>query len=191
MMVGLRPMFFISFGLACSGIFLIALNKYQTEGQLTTFMMLARFGASMGLSGASIATMILIPTRIVSTAIGVCCFVAAVFSFFAPMVAELPAPYPMIVLLVLMTFSWVASLFLSKERTPDDDEFTKEVLSSQASPEMKKYRDIYKREKSDWTQSPFNPYLCDGTDEKTEQSFQRRTISESSFVNFNSQSVTV
>ena len=123
--IGLRPMFFLSFGVAIIGIFLMTIFEPATTSSLniTIFMLLARFGASMAVSGANIAIIMLMPTRVVGSANGVCTFVASIMALFAPIIAEMPLPWPMVTLECFMVMSAIAVLFLSEEDKENEDTF--------------------------------------------------------------------
>jgi nitrate/nitrite transporter NarK len=120
--IGLRPMFFLSFGVAITGIFFLAIFDPNTTSStnITIFMLLARFGASMAVSGANIAIIMLMPTKVVGSANGVCTFVASIMALFAPIIAEMPLPWPMITLECFMVMSAIAVLFLSED-SPDSE----------------------------------------------------------------------
>jgi hypothetical protein len=120
---GKKPMLFTSFGITIVGVILLAANdpEQSTELKTSILMNLARFGASMAISGSSIVMIMIIKTSVVSTAMGVCIFFASSTSLFAPIVAEMQLPMPMVILSCFLCVSTVA-VGLLKEETKEGDE---------------------------------------------------------------------
>lgn len=86
--VGLKPLFGISFGLAFIGSLALIFLGSEDEIMISAMVLVAKFGISVGWVGAYMGPILLFPTTIVSTGIGVCNVLARASAMFAPIVAE-------------------------------------------------------------------------------------------------------
>jgi len=125
--IGKKPMLFVGFAISIIGVVLLAVNDPEQSSELKTSMLmnLARFGASMVVSGASIVTVMIIKTSVVSTAMGICIFVASSTALLAPLVAEMDMPMPMIVLAGILGVSMAAVAFLREDIKGEDENYQK------------------------------------------------------------------
>jgi hypothetical protein len=115
--IGLRPLYLFSFGFAAIGTACIIAWPSASQFQLGIFLLLTRFGASMALAGTSLGTVLIIPTQLVTTVMGICNFFARLLTMLAPFIAESKPPLPMIVLESFFVIAFVAANFL---RIPDE-----------------------------------------------------------------------
>lgn len=94
--VGMKPFFLAAHSIALiGGVCLLFQNKFNNDYTLSFFVLIAKYGVSMGYSLVYISTPFLFPTKVCGTAFGVIKLVGAVVSVAAPVVAELDIPIPM------------------------------------------------------------------------------------------------
>ena len=84
-------------------------------GWMPLFVLLTRYGISSAFNLVWIANSVVFPTLFTGTAMGICNVFARCATFFSPMLAEFPAPYPMVIFAILSSFGLVASFFLKQE----------------------------------------------------------------------------
>ena len=84
------------------------------------FICLSRAGQTMAYNVSVISVSKLFPTKFISTAYGVVNMCAHVFACFAPLMAEIPDPYPYIVFEFLTIIAAVASFRIREVKNLDD-----------------------------------------------------------------------
>jgi hypothetical protein len=91
---------------------------YLFMSNLTNFaplvICLARVGMTMLFNICLISVNRLFPTQNVTTAYGIVNFLAHIFACLAPMIAEIPNPYPFIVFVILVCIGFLSSFFLTE-----------------------------------------------------------------------------
>jgi len=111
--MGIKPLYFLAFGLASLGaLFLTIFPNPEIAAWTSAFILVTRFGASMAMVGAYLGIILLFPTQVVSTAMGICNFFGRLIAMLAPIITEVPPPWPMLSLLMLLLLSLFATLFL-------------------------------------------------------------------------------
>jgi hypothetical protein len=76
------------------------------------FVLLSRYGISSAFNLVWIANSVIFPTLFTGTAMGICNVFARISTFFSPILAEFPAPYPMTIFAILSSVGIIASLFI-------------------------------------------------------------------------------
>jgi sugar phosphate permease len=98
-MFGLKQAYTLAFLLATAGALMVifADGKVESPVLLGFFLFLAKLGVSIGMLANYLVIMQLFPTLFTGTVAGVCNFIARMGAIFAPLVAEVVPPYPMII----------------------------------------------------------------------------------------------
>jgi hypothetical protein len=110
--VGKRKAFVASYAIAATGAFLITM--VSADGYVVAvFVLIAKFGISFAYNLIYLVTPTLFPAEYGSTAFGICNASAMFFSIFSAVIAEFPAPMPMISYGITSLFALVASMFLN------------------------------------------------------------------------------
>ena len=116
---GVKLTFIISFVLAALGGLLLVIF-YNADGALiATFVLFAEFGISFAFNMAYVATPMMFPTALCSTAFGICNVFARFATILSPLIAELPDPVPMSVFTVMCIASAILPPFLRKVKKSD------------------------------------------------------------------------
>jgi len=111
--IGMKPFFFVAHSIALTGgVALLFQDKYENAYLLSFFVLLAKYGVSMGYSLVYISTPFLFPTKVCGTAFGVIKLVGAIFSVAAPVIAELEIPIPMSIFSICSAISILGALVL-------------------------------------------------------------------------------
>ena len=113
----LIKMFFILLGIGT--YILLATTIYQSVEEKTIYIPVSQFFISMGTTG-SINTLYLahndlFPAVFRSTTLGICNILARGLAMFAPLIAEIPEPYPEWFLFTVSTIAICTSFFLEKK----------------------------------------------------------------------------
>lgn len=108
--IGLKPLYFVSFFIAAVGTALLIFFPDSTEVYMSIFILITRFGASMAIVGASLGTVLIIPTQLVSTAMGICNAFARTLAMLAPLIAEMKPPTPLVILECFIVISFFATI---------------------------------------------------------------------------------
>ncbi len=88
-----------------------------TTGMMPFFLILTRGGAGGLLAICYVATASMFPTLFSASAFGICNIAARSFTIFAPQIAEMAAPKPMLFLCLVSGFAAVFAHFLYDEVT--------------------------------------------------------------------------
>ena len=115
--VGLKPLFGITFGLTLIGSLALIFLGSENEFLVSAMVLVAKFGISVGWVGAYMGPILLFPTTIVSTGIGICNVLARASAMLAPIVAEQRAPIPMVSIAILAPIAFMLSLSLHTKST--------------------------------------------------------------------------
>lgn len=112
--VGVKWTFFIGYTIALAGgICLIFQNKFADNNWLVaSFVLLAKFGASMTMCVCQIATPWIFPTTLCGTAFGICNLFGRFFQATGPIIAELQIPLPMEFFSGFCVIAIIGSLFV-------------------------------------------------------------------------------
>lgn len=86
---------------------LLIASAPQTTQMMPFFIILIRTGANGLFAICYVATASMFPTLFSASAFGICNVAARTFTIFAPQVAEMAAPYPMMILSLLSIFASV------------------------------------------------------------------------------------
>ena len=102
--VGIRQAFINSFSLAILGAFLIIITSGRVDSPvvLGLCLFITKLGVAMAFLTNYLAIVVLFPTLFNGTVAGVCNFVARMGTIFAPLVAEVKPPMPMILFIAIM-----------------------------------------------------------------------------------------
>lgn len=111
----LKPLLVAAFTISFVGALLLILLSEPSENVIAVFVMMVKFGMSMGFVGLYLGLVLLFPTTMVSTAMGVCNVIGRCGAIMAPLVAELAEPVPMICVSVLCGLSIIASFMLKQK----------------------------------------------------------------------------
>lgn len=108
---GPKYSFIFSYLLAAGGGFLIALVPVN-DGVTAIFVLLAQFGIAFAYNLCYLVTPTLFPTALCTSAFGFCNIFAMFLTIFAPMIAELAEPIPMLISAFSSVSAAFACLFL-------------------------------------------------------------------------------
>ena len=102
--VGIRQAFVNSFSLAILGAALIVMTNGRVESPIVLGLCLfvTKLGVAMAFLTNYLAIVVLFPTLFNGTVAGVCNFVARMGTIFAPLVAEMAPPFPMLLFIGVM-----------------------------------------------------------------------------------------
>jgi len=109
---GVKLSFMISFVLAAVGGILLVIFFHAEGALIATFVLFAKFGISFAFNISYLATPKMFPTRLCSTAFGICNVFARFATILSPLIAELPDPAPMSIFSVMCIGSALLPLFL-------------------------------------------------------------------------------
>ena len=110
--LGLKALFGLTFGLGAIGALCLVLLPGASDRMTCLFVLVAKFGLSMGWVGGYMGLILTFPTTLVSTAMGCCNLASRALSMLAPMVAELPEVVPLLTILTLCAIAVVLTQFL-------------------------------------------------------------------------------
>lgn len=113
--LGFKVSFLIGFSLASAGGFCIALCD-PNGWVIAIFVLVAKAGIAFAFQISYLAMPLLFPTEIRSTCFGVVNIFARFSSILSPIIAEVPAPTPMLIYGFLAALCAVGSLFLRKNK---------------------------------------------------------------------------
>ena len=100
--LGMKPLFAIAFLLAFTGSFnLLQLSEHADPLYASVYIMLTKFGVSMGWVAACLCLIELFPASLVATAFGICNVCNKLASMTAPLVAEVEPPTPMLIVAII------------------------------------------------------------------------------------------
>jgi hypothetical protein len=88
--LGINKLYFIAFLIAGIGSGLLIPYGQHTGFLPTALLLITRFGTSMGIVGAYIGILLLIPTQFACTSMGLCNFFGRGLSMMAPLIVEAP-----------------------------------------------------------------------------------------------------
>jgi len=108
----LKRVFLISFSLATVGTFLLILFS-DNDLWIPVILLIAKFGFSQAFVAAYLSIVLLYPTVLASTAMGVCNLLARVATIMAPIVAEVKAPLNLVILLAIAVLALLVSQCLT------------------------------------------------------------------------------
>jgi len=113
---GIKYSFLLSYVLAAiGGAFMVFFST--AGGNWTAFFVLfAKFGISFAFNIAYLSTPLLFPTRLCSTAFGICNVFARFATILAPIIAELKTPVPMLIYSISSVVAGVLCLFITNVR---------------------------------------------------------------------------
>ena len=117
--IGVKLSLFISFLIsAIGGVLILAFGlDEQDSAMFFTFFLLAKFGVTCCFNINYSANRYFFPTLFAATALGVCNFLARLFSALSFLIGGLDEPTPMIIFTILCSSTAVASVFLRTETT--------------------------------------------------------------------------
>jgi len=135
--MGARWGFIIGYSIALlGGVPLFFQNKFDSidgvggDAAIATFVLLAKFGCSMAMCICYVSTPSFFPTRLASTAFGICNVFGRTLGATSPIIAELKVPLPMAIFSVLAIISLVFAIPLKPyETNVAEKEAINEVLS--------------------------------------------------------------
>lgn len=104
----LKRTFFISFTLALFGTILLILFS-QKSAWIPVMLLIAKLGFSQAFVAAYLSIILIYPTILASTAMGICNLLARVSSVMTPIVAEIEAPINLVILVSIAGVALTAS----------------------------------------------------------------------------------
>jgi len=122
---GLKKAYLVAFSLACGGACMLMLSNGRYDTRLVTGLCIfvTKFGLSMAFMINYLAIVELFPTLFCATAAGMCNFLARLGTIFAPMIAEMTPPFPLLLLLFMGTTSGILTIFLQMpSAVPEKDD---------------------------------------------------------------------
>jgi hypothetical protein len=121
MLIGTKNTLFLSF--LVGGVFggsLIFIDP-SSNRTILIFLFLTKFGVSSSVNLCYLVTSEYFPIIYSATVFGACCLFARVVSMFAPLIAEVKEPLPMIIYTMFCVFSMIGSSFLTKNTKAEAD----------------------------------------------------------------------
>lgn len=103
-----KKVFLIAFTMSALGMQLLIIFS-QSDTWIPVMLMIARFGFSQAFVASYLSMILLYPTILTSTAIGICVTMSKLATIFAPMIAEMSSPTNLIILLVIAIISSIVS----------------------------------------------------------------------------------
>mmetsp|Transcript_12965 Transcript_12965/g.17466 ORF Transcript_12965/g.17466 Transcript_12965/m.17466 type:complete len:218 (+) Transcript_12965:944-1597(+) len=108
--LGTKPLFAAAFLIAFAGsLNLLNLTEGSDPFLASVFIMMTKFGVSMGWVAACMCLIELFPASLVATAFGLCNVAAKLVCMVAPIVAEVKPPTPMMIVAVITAFAGLLS----------------------------------------------------------------------------------
>ena len=111
-----KKIFIISFTTALVGSLLILFIGNVTLSWMPLYVIIAKFGISSAYLTLFIATVDVFPTLFCATAFGVVNFVATLVTILAPVIAEMKAPFPMLVYAILCLLGLVLTFAIRPKK---------------------------------------------------------------------------
>ena len=114
----LKRVFLISFGLSLLGIVLLIILS-QNDQWIPLMLLLAKFGLSQAFVVSYLSIVLLYPTILSSTAMGICNLLARVSTIMSPLVTEVRSPLNLLILFIIVGVAFLASqcLILPQKET--------------------------------------------------------------------------
>ena len=121
--VGVKVSLISLFGLSTIGGILILLFglKHQDSASFFIYFLVAKFGISGAFSILFVSNSYFFPTLFAATALGICNFLARIFSAFSFVISELDEPTPMIIFTIFCILSVFAAILLQTKDTDSDN----------------------------------------------------------------------
>ena len=107
---GLRKLFVVAFGLGTIGALLLCFDSEGGGSYVAISVFIAKFGFSQAFPANYFAILLLFPTVLNATSMGICNCFARVTTIMAPLAAEITPPIPM----VMLTIGGVLAILLSQ-----------------------------------------------------------------------------
>lgn len=121
--IGLRYHLISAYALALTGaLLLIFIPKPENEWWTSMFLLLTRYGTSMAIVGIYVGLVMLMPTSVVSTSIGICNFFARVLSMCGPLFAEFPEPWPCLSMAFMISAAFISMQFFDYTQMTTEEE---------------------------------------------------------------------
>ena len=118
--LGVKPLFATAFIIAFLGaINLLQLSSHADPIYASILIMMTKFGVSMGWVAACLSMIELFPSSLVATAFGICNVMNKSVAMIAPLVAEMPPPTPMLIVVAVTALAGLLTqqFKLNKEKT--------------------------------------------------------------------------
>ena len=116
----LKRVFLVSLCLSLTGIFLLIVFS-GSDSWIPLMLLIAKFGLSQAFVAAYLSVVLLYPTILVSTAMGVCNLFARISTITAPLVAEVKTPFNLMILFAICFIALVASQCLKVPQSDSND----------------------------------------------------------------------
>ena len=108
-LLGIKMTFLCAFGIATLGGTLM-ICFFSIDSAMAVFVLLSSFGTAFAFNTCYLATPMVFPVAITSTAFGVCNLIARGSTIFSPIVAELAFPVPMVAFTLFSALAGLCSL---------------------------------------------------------------------------------
>ena len=108
----------LTFGYLLAAVSGVAVTTSSGDSELlyAFFVLLSRFGMCITFNMTYVATQRLFPSAILATVFGIVNVFARFTTVLAPMIAEMPKPYPMAIFSTIALFSCLVSLKIDPEK---------------------------------------------------------------------------
>ena len=114
---GLNRLFLVAFSLGTLGALLLCFNSEGSGTFVAISVFIAKFGFSQTWPANYISILLIFPTVLNSTTMGICNICARVCTMLAPLVVEIEPPYPMVIVTTGGLIAVVLSQFLKNTDT--------------------------------------------------------------------------
>lgn len=127
--ISLRQVFLIAFTMASGGTLLLLIFR-DAEGWIPMILVIARFGFSQAFVASYLSFILVYPTILTSTAIGIAVTMSKCATIFAPVIAEVESPKNLIILLSISVTALIVSQCLqlgekgSPKSSAKEDEYS-------------------------------------------------------------------
>ena len=113
--MGLRSIFAFCFVIAFIGSVSLIVVTDANDMVISLLVMIAKFGISMGWVGCYMGMILLFKTTLVGAAMGYCNVLCRIAAMAAPLVAEIPAPVPMMTIATLTLIAVILTQFIKSQ----------------------------------------------------------------------------
>lgn len=113
---GLKRLFILAFGLGTIGTLLLCFSSQSSGSYVAVSVFIAKFGFSQAFPANYVAVLLLFPTVLNATTMGICNFFTRLITILAPLFVELTPPIPMVIVTVSGVLAIILSQFLQETK---------------------------------------------------------------------------
>ena len=107
----IKRIYLIAFSLSSVGVLLLIIFK-DSDNWIPLILMVARFGFSQAFVLGYLGIILVYPTILTSTAMGICVMMSKIATIFAPIVTEVQSPINLVILMSIAIVATLVSQFL-------------------------------------------------------------------------------